>query len=123
MSLDFAINHMTAPQLGLADFFALAHRLGTPRVEIRNDIGSNAILDGTPAATVKRLAMEHEVSIISINALQKFNRYSDSRLGEIEGLADYAATCGAEAVVLVAANDGADPISISARSAFSMSAP
>ena len=107
MSLDFAINHMTAPQLGLADFFALARDLHVPRVEIRNDISGNAILDGTSAAEVKRLASENDVAIISINALQKFNQWSDSRLAEAEALADYAAGCGAKALVLVAANDGA----------------
>ena len=107
MSLDFAINHMTTPQLGLADFFALARDLGAPRVEIRNDISANAILDGTPATEVKRLATENDVTIVSVNALQKFNQWSDTRLAEAEALADYAAACGARAVVLVAANDGA----------------
>jgi 2-keto-myo-inositol isomerase len=107
LSLDFAINHMAAPQLGLADFFALARDLGAPRVEIRNDISGNAILDDTPASEVKRLAAENDVTIISINALQKFNQWSDTRLTEAEALADYAAACGAKALVLVAANDGA----------------
>lgn len=106
-SMDFAINHMSAPQLRLPEFFALARQLGAPRVEIRNDIAGNAILDGTPAAEVKALAEANDVSIISINALQKFNQYSDTRLAETEALADYAAKAGAEALVLVAANDGA----------------
>jgi 2-keto-myo-inositol isomerase len=107
LSLDFAINHMAAPQLSLGDFFQLAAGLHAPRVEIRNDISGNATLDGTPAAEVKRLAEENDVTIISINALQKFNHWSDTRLAEAEALADYAAGCGAKALVLVAANDGA----------------
>lgn len=107
LSLDFAINHMAAPQLKLAEFFALAGSLQAPRVEIRNDISGNAILDGTSAAEVKRLAEANDVTIISINALQKFNQWSDTRLAEAEALADYAAGCGAKALVLVAANDGA----------------
>lgn len=106
-SMDFAINHMSAPQLRLPEFFALARQLGAPRVEIRNDIAGNAILDGTPATEVKALAQANDVSIISINALQKFNLWSDTRLAETEALADYAATAGAQALVLVAANDGA----------------
>ncbi|WP_332686888.1 TIM barrel protein [Devosia sp.] len=97
---------MTAPQLGLGDFFALARRLGASRVEIRNDIADNAILDGTSAATVRQLASEHGVTIISINALQQFNQWSDSRSHEAEALADYAAACGARALVLVADNSG-----------------
>lgn len=106
MSLDFAINHMTAPQLGLSDFFALAQELGAPRAEIRNDIAGNAILDGTAAATVRQLAADSGVAIISINALQRFNQWSDSRSHEAEALADYAELCGAKALVLVADNGG-----------------
>lgn len=106
-AMDFAINHMTAPQLRLPEFFALARQLGAPRVEIRNDIAGNAILDGTTAAEVRALAEGNDVTIISINALQKFNQWSDTRLAETEALADYAAAAGAQALVLVAANDGA----------------
>lgn len=106
MSLDFAINHMAAPQLGLAEFFALARSVGASRVEIRNDIAGNAILDGISAAAVKRLAQDNDVSIISINALQKFNHWSAERAAEAEALADFCAASGAKALVLVAANDG-----------------
>lgn len=106
MSPDFALNHMTAPQLGLGDFFALARALGVPRVEIRNDIAGNAILDGTAATTVRQLAADNGVDIISINALQKFNLWTDGRSDEAGALADYAAACGAAALVLVADNGG-----------------
>jgi len=104
--LTFALNHMAAPQLALADFFALARSLGISGVEIRNDIAGQAILDGTSASAVKALAAQHDVSIISINALQKFNHWSAERAAEAEILADYAAACGSQALVLVAANDG-----------------
>jgi 2-keto-myo-inositol isomerase len=50
--LRFALNHMTAPQLGLSDFFALAARLPLGDVEIRNDIAGKPMLDGTSAAKV-----------------------------------------------------------------------
>lgn len=109
MSLDFALNHMTAPQLSLADFFALAGELQVPRVEIRNDISGNAILDGTAAAEVKRLASEHDISIISINALQHFNHWSTDMAAEAETLAAYCAESGARALVLVADNGGQEP--------------
>ncbi|MDB5587893.1 MAG: putative sugar epimerase [Devosia sp.] len=102
----FALNHMVAPQLGLADFFALTRSLGLSGVEIRNDIAGNAILDGTTASAVKSLASQNDVSIISINALQKFNHWSPERASEAQALADYAAACGSKALVLVAANDG-----------------
>ena len=109
MSLDFAINHMAAPQVMLGDFFALAASLQAPRVEIRNDISGNAILDGTPASAAKRLAEENDVTIISINALQHFNRWSAARAAEAEALAAYCAESGAKALVLVADNGGQEP--------------
>ncbi|KFC71057.1 putative sugar epimerase [Devosia sp. LC5] len=104
-SMDFAINHMSAPQLRLPEFFALARQLGAPRVEIRNDIAGNAILDGTTAAEVRALAKANDITIISINALQRFNLWSGNRASEAEAIADYAAAAGAQALVLVAAND------------------
>ncbi|MEO6012162.1 MAG: TIM barrel protein [Devosia sp.] len=104
--LTLALNHMSAPQLPLAGFFALTRQLGLSQVEIRNDLEGNAILDGTPASDVKRLASESGVDIVSINALQKFNHWSIERAVEAEALADYCADCGAQALVLVAANDG-----------------
>lgn len=106
MSLDFAVNHMTAPQLSLQACMRLARDLHVNGVEIRNDISGEAILDGTPAAEVKRLADENDVTIISINALQRFNIWSDTRAAEAEALAAYCAESGAKALVLVADNSG-----------------
>ena len=115
MSLDFAINHMAAPQLTLADFFGLAAQLGAPRVEIRNDISGNAILDGASPETVLKLASDAGVNIISINALQHFNLWSDARAAEAEALAAYCSASGAEALVLVADNSGNVPDSTTVR--------
>lgn len=108
---DFAINHMAVPQLSLEVFLQFACKLLVPRVEIRNDIAGQAIADGTPAETVKKLATENGVAILSINALQHFNHWSDERAAEAEALAAYCAASGAEALVLVADNGGAEPSS------------
>lgn len=104
--VDFALNHMVAPQLALGDFLRLTRSVGLTKVEIRNDIAGGAVLDGTPASAVKRLANDNNISIISINALQKFNHWSAERASEATALADYCALSGARALVLVAANDG-----------------
>jgi 2-keto-myo-inositol isomerase len=104
--LRFALNHMTAPQLGLSDFFALAARLPLRDVEIRNDIAGKPILDGTSAAKVRDAAKAAGVRIITINALQRFNDWSATREREAIALADYARDCGAEAIILVPTNDG-----------------
>ena len=102
----FAINHMAAPQLPLPAFFALARTLGLTDVEIRNDIAGQAILDGTPASTVRREAEKAGVTILTINALQRFTEWTGAREREAEALAAYAEACGAEALILVPTNDG-----------------
>jgi 2-keto-myo-inositol isomerase len=102
----FALNHMTAPKLRLAEFFALARDLGITRAEIRNDLAGNAIIDGTPALDVANAAKKAGIEIISINALQRFNAWTPEREREAIELADYAAASGAKALVLVPRNDG-----------------
>lgn len=106
MALRFALNHMVAPQLDLRAFFALARQVGITDVEIRNDIAGQAIIDGTSAARVKALAKEAGVTIVTINALQKFNRWDGEREREAAALAQYARDCGAKALILVPLNDG-----------------
>ncbi|WP_342242450.1 TIM barrel protein [Ensifer sp. OTU672] len=105
-ALPFALNHMTTPNLPLRDFFELARSLGISSVEIRNDLACNAILDGTPANDVAALASRHDITIISINALQRFNEWNEARQTEAEELIAYARDCGAKALVLVPVNDG-----------------
>ena len=102
----FALNHMTAPRFEVGEFFRLARSLGLSEVEIRNDLSGNAILDGTAAATVRALADQAGVTIIAINALQRFNEWTAEREREATELADYAEVCGAKALVLVPVNDG-----------------
>ena len=102
----FALNHMAVPRLAPAAFFQLARSLGMSEVEIRNDLAGNAILDGTSAATIDSLAREAGVSIVSINALQRFNDWTPERETEALELAAYAQACGARALVLVPVNDG-----------------
>ncbi|MDK1492684.1 TIM barrel protein [Sinorhizobium sp. 7-81] len=105
-ALPFALNHMAAPGLPLDAFFALAKSLGISAVEIRNDLSGNAILDGTSPDAVKALAEKHAVTIISINALQRFNEWNGEREAEARALVSYARDCGAKALVLVPVNDG-----------------
>lgn len=102
----FALNHMVAPRLSLPDFIAAARALGINAIEIRNDLDGNAILDGTTPETVRTLANDAGIEIISINALQRFNEWTAARAAEAEELAAYAAACGARALVLVPVNDG-----------------
>ena len=80
----FALNHMSAPSHTISDFFDLAVSLGMKGVEIRNDLQDNAILDGTPAAALRREAEARDLRILSINALQRFNEWNDTREEEAQ---------------------------------------
>lgn len=102
----FSLNHMAAPRLPVQEFFSLARSLGIADVEIRNDLAGNAIADGTPAAAIRAMAKQAGVTILSINALQRFNDWNEQREKEAVELAVYAAASGAKALVLVPVNDG-----------------
>jgi 2-keto-myo-inositol isomerase len=101
----FAINHMTAPRMSAAELFACAVALRCRAVEIRNDLPGTAIADGSDPAVIRRAAAAHGVRILSINALQRFNEWSDGRADEARRLARTARDCGAEALVLCPVND------------------
>ncbi|MBV1703150.1 MAG: TIM barrel protein [Hyphomicrobiales bacterium] len=105
MTLNFALNHMVAPSRDHQSFFDLAQQSGLKEVEIRNDLDGVALKDGTPAVQVGADAKKRGLSIISINALQKFNLWNDARAEEARELARYARDCGAQALVLCPVND------------------
>lgn len=102
----FAMNHIVAPKLGLAEFFEMSKALGCTEVEIRNDLPD---VVGTMApAAVKQAASEAGVTIISINALYPFNVWSGDMPDRALVMADYAAACGAQALVMCPLNDGSE---------------
>lgn len=102
----FALNHIATPSLGIDGFFALARALGLTAVEIRNDLAGTAMRDGTPPETIRAAAGQHGVTILTINALQRFNDWTQARAAEAEALIAYAEACGAKGLVLVPVNDG-----------------
>ncbi len=100
----FAINHISAPKLPLAEFFAMCRRLGVSEVEIRNDIPD--VLGTMSAAAVRAEAAAQGITILSINALYPFNLWSGDLPDRALRMADYAAECGAQALVMCPLNDG-----------------
>ncbi len=100
----FAINHISAPKLPLADFFAMCRRLGVSEVEIRNDIPD--VVGSIAPHAVRAEAAAQGVTIVSINALYPFNVWSGDLPDRAQRLADYAAECGAQALVMCPLNDG-----------------
>ena len=101
--LRYAINHMAAPKKSIAELIALASALRLDAIEIRNDVPGQA-LEGDPAA-VGSLAKRAGIRILSINALQRFNDWTDARAAEARALARYAQGCSAAMLVLCPVND------------------
>jgi 2-keto-myo-inositol isomerase len=106
--LSFALNHIVAPRLDFPRFVALARALAITDVEIRNDLPGVVLQDGTPATSVRATAAATGVRVLSVNALQQFNVWSDTRAAEAAQLADYARACGAGALVLCPLNSRED---------------
>lgn len=102
----FALNHIISPGQSLPQFFAMARALGCTEVEIRNDLKGAPIQDGTPAKAVREAAAQAGVSLISINALYPFNLWSGDLPARAEAMAQYAADCGARALVMCPLNEG-----------------
>lgn len=100
----FALNHIAAPNLSLPDFFAAARELGATEVEIRNDLPD--VLSTWDPAQVKAEAEKAGVTIVSINALYPFNVWTGNLPARAEAMADFAAACGAKALVMCPLNDG-----------------
>jgi 2-keto-myo-inositol isomerase len=100
MPIRFALNRNCAPHLPLAEFIALATRVGVRAVEIRNDIEGREFHDGTPAAEVRARLSDAGLEVASVNALQRFNDWSPTRAKEAEAIIAYAAALGAPGVVL-----------------------
>jgi 2-keto-myo-inositol isomerase len=101
----FCLNHRVAPSLSLPAFFDLARDLDVSDVEIRNELPGVAIADGTVAATVRAEAARRGLRLLSINALYPFNIWNEERAKQAATLIDYAAACGARAIVMCPLND------------------
>jgi 2-keto-myo-inositol isomerase len=102
--MQFALNHMVAPKLGYAEFFDLALRLGVNAVEIRNDIPT-ALMGNKNAKAIGKMAKDRGITIINVNALQRWNQWSKKKADEAKKLAEYAALTGAKNLILVPTND------------------
>lgn len=107
-TIRFAINRISAPRIPFADFAAMARRLGVEAIEIRNDLAGVELVDGTPATEVAAAAGAQGLKLRSINALQRFEQFDDTRLAEARALVRYAVESGTEALVLCPTNSRSD---------------
>jgi 2-keto-myo-inositol isomerase len=102
--IHFSINRISAPRIGFAEFAALTRRLGVQAIEIRNDLAGVEMVDGTPGKDIGAIAEAHGLVIRSINALQRFEQFDETRAAEARDMIAYAVACGAEALVLCPTN-------------------
>jgi 2-keto-myo-inositol isomerase len=102
--MKFSLNHMVAPSLGYAEFFDLALRLGINAVEIRNDI-KTSLMGNKNAKMIGKLAKDKGITIINVNALQRWNQWNAKKAEEAKKLAEYTALTGAKNLILVPTND------------------
>ena len=100
----FALNHITAPQMPVADFFAMARRIGISEVEIRNDLPD--VVGAIKPHDLHRMAADAGVTVLTINGLYPFNLWSPDLSDKANRLADYAAEAGIAALVMCPLNDG-----------------
>ncbi len=107
---NFALNRILAPNLGLKEFIDLALSIGVSYIELRNDLTGVGIIDTYTPKEVKTLCDDSGVSIITINAVQKFNLGSMRKvvLEEVKRLLDLAKEIGCSALVLCPNNDPTD---------------
>ncbi|MCX7788353.1 MAG: TIM barrel protein [Spirochaetes bacterium] len=106
----FALNRILAPRLGLQEFMDVAQDLGISKIELRNDLPGIGIIDSYTPKEVRTFCNERGVSIISINAIQKFNLgpMRKTALEELKRLIDLAKEIDCSALVLCPNNDPTD---------------
>ena len=103
--LPFALNHMTAPNLGWEAFLDLAKGLGCVGVEFRND-RPGKLFDGADPSMVGAAVKDRGLRLLALAEVKMFNDWSDRKAAEAEALMSIAVAAGAEAVSFIPRNDG-----------------
>lgn len=101
----FAINHMTMANASFATLLRVANETSCDAIEVRTDLDA-PLFDGLTAESAGRLAREHGLRLLALAEIHAFNELTAKRLAATERLAETAAACGAEGVVLIPRNDG-----------------
>lgn len=104
--MDFALNHMTTPDLGYVDFLELAARLGCVGVEVRTDIARD-LFDGMDPEQAGKLAKDKGLRIVGLSQVYPFNDWNKARDTAVRDLISIAKAADAETINLIPRNDGA----------------
>lgn len=100
-----ALNHMTVPYLGYADFLSLAAALGCVGVEVRNDI-ARPLFDGLAPRDAGSMAADLGLRLVGLSQVYPFNAWSDEIDQKVRALIATATAAGAETISLIPRNDG-----------------
>jgi 2-keto-myo-inositol isomerase len=100
----FALNHMTVARMSFRDLAALAARLGCIGIEARNDL-PQPLFDGMPPEAAGALLRDHNLRLLALAEVKRFNDWSDAKAAEALDLMTIAKAAGAEAVSLIPRND------------------
>lgn len=102
-----SLNRILFPYTNLEEFFQLTSELGLNKVELRNDLPGKGIIDPYSPEQVQRFSEKYDITIRTINALQKFNlgEILTNTLAELRKLISLSVAINCEAIVLVPNNE------------------
>ncbi|MEP3636781.1 MAG: TIM barrel protein [Paracoccaceae bacterium] len=102
--MEFALNHMACPSMGVCDVLDIAAHLGCVGVELRNDLRA-PLFDELGAQATGNKARQRGLRLLALAEIPSFNTPSDATIAEAEALIDHAKVSGAEAISLIPRND------------------
>lgn len=103
--MNFALNHMTTPDLGYVEFLDLASRLGCVGVEVRNDL-DRPLFDRLAPNEAGRIAAGKGLRLVGLSQVYPFNCWDRERHEAVAALIATAKAAGAESISLIPRNDG-----------------
>ena len=103
--MNFALNHMTVPNLSYVDFLDLAAKLECVGVEVRNDI-DRELFDGVDPVEAGEMAKDRSLRLVGLSQVYPFNTWDAEREVAVRDLIVVAKAAGAETISLIPRNDG-----------------
>lgn len=102
-----SLNRIIYPKLKLEDFFKFAKDLDLNKIELRNDLPGEKIIDDYAPGQLKEFSKKYGVEILTINALQRFNLAAilPETIKELKKLINLSRSTGCKAIVLCPSND------------------
>ena len=110
-AMQMGLNRIAAPGLALDEFIGFAKSNGFTAIEIRNDLPGGALFDGMDPQEVRKISETQGISVLTINALQRFNDpevFLDARESELREMITAAQAAGIQAVVMCPVNDASE---------------